>query len=331
MLKNVKMLLLTGLLITSIGSTTLASTVFDGVSLNCVNEYEKLLKNATYEIEDVSITDMDKDNVPELVVLYENEKASRDSEYIEIYTLENNKAVKIYSKASGNNELDVELTKRDGIVYAVVITEGLNNETWIEYDFLYKNGNSIDRKVKLNYDSKETNNRYKMNDKVINKSLFASTMKGYMDIKNGTLDEYEPRLEMSDIEDVYEIINQAKFEKNSDIIKIYVNGKELKTDSYPVIKNGTTMVPMRDIFEALNSNVRWDATTKSVTATKNNKAIKLTVNSSNAEVNGKLKILNEEPYINEKNATMVPLRFISESLGAEVKWNGQNKTITITM
>lgn len=316
----------------SMASFTAAATVFDDISLEGINAYESIITGSRNEIEDIAFTDLDKDGIPEMVVLFENEGARTDDETVEVYTLQNDKAVKIYSESSGSDEFDADLTKgNDGTIYLVIEREDDRNDDWFQYEFLYKSGNDMKREVKLNYDRRETSGQYKMNDSVITKSLYDATMKLYMDLERGSTDDYEARLEMYDYEDVYTVIDQAKTEKDTNIIKVYVNGNLLKTDSYPVIINGTTMVPMRDIFEALNSNVTWDSSTKSVSATKGNKAVKLTVNSVNAEVNGKFKVLSEAPYINENNTTMVPLRFISEALGADVDWNGETKVITINM
>src|SRR5690554_4727601 len=37
-----------------------------------------------------------------------------------------------------------------------------------------------------------------------------------------------------------------------------------------------------------------------------------------------------KPFINEDSRTLCPVRFIAENLGAEVEWNGANKTVLIT-
>lgn len=58
--------------------------------------------------------------------------------------------------------------------------------------------------------------------------------------------------------------------------------------------------------------------------------IKLTVGSKNATVNDKPITLDVPPII-QNGRTLVPLRFISESLGAKVDWDNKTSSITITM
>ncbi|MDQ0254698.1 SpoIID/LytB domain protein [Evansella vedderi] len=57
--------------------------------------------------------------------------------------------------------------------------------------------------------------------------------------------------------------------------------------------------------------------------------ILLTINSKTARVNGQNVRMLEAPFLNN-GRTLVPLRFVSEQLGANVHWNGTNRTITIT-
>ena len=111
-------------------------------------------------------------------------------------------------------------------------------------------------------------------------------------------------------------------------ISVILNGDTLSFTQPPVIENGTTLVPMRTIFEALGAEVNWDNNTKTVTAVKDSTTINLTINAVNAYVNEKTISLSVPAKIINGN-TMVPLRFVGESLGATVKWDGETKTITI--
>ena len=121
----------------------------------------------------------------------------------------------------------------------------------------------------------------------------------------------------------------AAEEKASDEIPVYLNGEKMTFDSEPYIEKGTTRVPMRAIFEGLGAVVDFDGETKTVTATKGDSVIKLTIGSVTASINGVDKELIVAPEI-KNDRTMVPLRFVSESLGAKVDWNGETRTITIT-
>ncbi len=111
-------------------------------------------------------------------------------------------------------------------------------------------------------------------------------------------------------------------------ISVILDGSQLAFDSPPVIKQGTTLVPLRAIFEALEATVEWDGATKTVTASKEGTTIRLTIGSTVAYKNGgPVQLTVPGQLINGR--TMVPLRFISEALGAQVSWEGATKTITI--
>lgn len=111
-------------------------------------------------------------------------------------------------------------------------------------------------------------------------------------------------------------------------ISILLDSKKMNFTQSPVIENGTTLVPMRAIFETMGASVDWDNETKTVTSVKDNTTIKLTLDSTSAIVNDKEISLAVPAKLINGN-TMVPLRFVSESLGAEVKWDGESKTVTI--
>lgn len=109
---------------------------------------------------------------------------------------------------------------------------------------------------------------------------------------------------------------------------VTLDGKTLTFDVPPIIENGSTLVPMRRIFEELGATVAWDDATQTVTATKGNIIIKLAIGGK-ALKNGSEVPLNVPAKIVEER-TMVPLRFVSEALGAKVDWNESMQTVTIT-
>lgn len=112
-------------------------------------------------------------------------------------------------------------------------------------------------------------------------------------------------------------------------IDVVMDGKTLEFDVPPISANGRTMVPLRTIFEALGAKVEWDGATKTITGTKDKTVIVLKLDSKTAKVNGKTVVLDAAP-LSIKGRTLVPVRFISESLGANVEWDGKTKTVIIT-
>ncbi|MFJ7730621.1 stalk domain-containing protein [Lysinibacillus sp. NPDC097231] len=91
-----------------------------------------------------------------------------------------------------------------------------------------------------------------------------------------------------------------------------------------VIVEGRTLLPLRSIFESLGATVNWNTKTKVVVAEKGTTKIELPLNSKKVKVNGVTKTL-DVPAKLIGNKTMVPVRFVSESLGAEVSWDKVNQ------
>ncbi|EHS57198.1 stalk domain-containing protein [Paenibacillus sp. Aloe-11] len=111
-------------------------------------------------------------------------------------------------------------------------------------------------------------------------------------------------------------------------VVVFIDGKLQQYEQPATSISGSMLVPFRAVFEALGAKVKWDGATKTVTATKGNMTIKLTVGSRDAYINGKLVRLNAAPrLINGK--VMVPIRFVSEALGAKVKWNIAAQSVVI--
>ena len=107
-----------------------------------------------------------------------------------------------------------------------------------------------------------------------------------------------------------------------------VNGEAVALDSPPVIKNGRTLVPLRFISEAFGASLDWDPVFRIIDIKLGSDTVRLQIGMNFAAVNGKKVALDVAPVI-IKGRTMVPIRFISESLNAKVVWDAETKTITI--
>ena len=113
-----------------------------------------------------------------------------------------------------------------------------------------------------------------------------------------------------------------------DGIKIVIDGEEKTFDAMPVIVNSRTLVPMRGIFEAFRAVINWDDATKTVSARSNGSSITLKIGDANAVVNGKTIELDCPAQI-VSDRTMVPVRFVAETLGCKVEWNGEERKVII--
>ncbi|MGO4498605.1 stalk domain-containing protein [Paenibacillus sp. 2RAB27] len=112
-------------------------------------------------------------------------------------------------------------------------------------------------------------------------------------------------------------------------VKVTINGVDMIFKQQDALLiNGATMVPMREIFEKLGAEIGWNPQTQTVTATKDSTVIVLQIGAKTATVNGKtVQLAKEATVIN--NATLVPLRFVSEALGATIKWDAATGTALI--
>ena len=112
-------------------------------------------------------------------------------------------------------------------------------------------------------------------------------------------------------------------------ITVTLNGKALQFDVQPQLINSRTMVPLRAIFEALGATVNWNGDTQTVTSSKGNTSISLTINSSTMYVNGS-PITLDSPACIVDGRTLVPVRAISEAYGVNVEWQQATQTVVLT-
>ena len=112
-------------------------------------------------------------------------------------------------------------------------------------------------------------------------------------------------------------------------IKVVLNGSPLTfTGTPPLQINGSTLVPMRGIFEALGATVKFDKASQTVYGQKGATSIVLPLGALTATVNGQPQTL-PVPAKLINGTTLVPLRFISQALGASVAWQPASSTVTI--
>ncbi len=114
-----------------------------------------------------------------------------------------------------------------------------------------------------------------------------------------------------------------------DEISVTINGQAQSYDQMPVMESDRVLVPMRGIFEALGAEITWEESTETVTGKLGGTTVVLSIGNTNATVNGATVTLDVPArLINDR--TMVPVRFISESLGANVDWDDATQTVIIT-
>jgi hypothetical protein len=110
--------------------------------------------------------------------------------------------------------------------------------------------------------------------------------------------------------------------------QVYLNGAPLRTEIAPIQQNGRTLVPMRDIFESLGATVNYNSLNRSIAAQKGTTVVRLAMGTRNATVNNVPVWLEVAPQT-YYGRTLVPLRFVSEALGANVAFNPGTRIVSI--
>jgi hypothetical protein len=113
-----------------------------------------------------------------------------------------------------------------------------------------------------------------------------------------------------------------------------VNGAVTQMDVSPTVIEARTMLPIRFVAEPLGAAVAWDGDAQKVTIRLDTTKLELWIGQSNAVVNGVTKPIDpENPNVKPlllNDRTMLPIRFVTESLGCEVGWEEAAQRVTIT-
>lgn len=121
------------------------------------------------------------------------------------------------------------------------------------------------------------------------------------------------------------IINVFAEQQN---IKLIIDGNEIKNlSASPAIINDSVVVPIRDVLEKFNAVLDWKQDSRELFITKDDTIVLLKVDNKIANVNGEEKTLIASPTI-INNKLMVPVRFVSETFGFDVKWENYSVIIS---
>ncbi len=95
-----------------------------------------------------------------------------------------------------------------------------------------------------------------------------------------------------------------------------------------IVRNNTILVPLRSMFEQTGAAVSYDASTRTVDVSKPGADVKVTVGKPWVYINGQERPLDVAPEI-YRGDVVVPLRVISEGMGAYVQWVSDKHTVVI--
>ncbi len=116
---------------------------------------------------------------------------------------------------------------------------------------------------------------------------------------------------------------------SSDAIGILLDGVPVVCDVPPVIEDGRTLIPVRALFEAMDGTLQWNELTREVMIHIDEKVVVLTIDSKTASVNG-IETTIDVPAKIIDGRTLIPVRFVTESIGCSVEWDDVNRTVIIT-
>ena len=134
-------------------------------------------------------------------------------------------------------------------------------------------------------------------------------------------------------------------------IHVFVNGKEVAFDQktgFPTIKDGRTLLPLRQVGNAMSAAVAWRKIDKTVHLFRDGKSLMLTIGKpemlacsfvfeskflytsqpvqSLIDPDQPQVIAFVEPGVNR---TMIPIRAVAEAFGARVGWHGESRSVLI--
>ncbi|MFQ5811479.1 MAG: peptidyl-prolyl cis-trans isomerase [Armatimonadota bacterium] len=120
-----------------------------------------------------------------------------------------------------------------------------------------------------------------------------------------------------------EVIEDAKH------VHIYVGGERLRARPLR-LEDGALLVPAREVLTALQAEMEWDADTRSLTATRGEGSIELTVDAASARVNGQLGAI-PQPARMVEGKLYVPPRLVGRALGAPAKYDALEYRLNIAL
>jgi len=109
-------------------------------------------------------------------------------------------------------------------------------------------------------------------------------------------------------------------------VTIQLNGNTLNLNPAPIERAGRVFVPLRGVFENMGASVVYSA--GSINATGRGHTVSLKIGSQQAVVDGQTQTVDVAPFIIGAS-TYVPLRFVSQALGATVNWDNSNRVVAI--
>jgi len=113
-------------------------------------------------------------------------------------------------------------------------------------------------------------------------------------------------------------------------VRIVVNGEQMNPGDAPpfINKNNRVMVPFRAIAEKLGATVQWDPEERIAALSQGQKLVRVPIGQQVIEVDGNVQAMDTLAVI-KSSRTYIPVRAVSQALGATVEWDQANKTVIV--
>ena len=112
-------------------------------------------------------------------------------------------------------------------------------------------------------------------------------------------------------------------------IRVFLDGKHIKMDVLPEVRNQRTMVPIRAVVEALGGSVEWNQEKQEIVMTRAGSTVVMILNNTTATVDGLPVEMDVAPYAID-GRTLIPARYVAEFFGQNVEWDGASQAVLIT-
>lgn len=151
---------------------------------------------------------------------------------------------------------------------------------------------------------------------------------GKKDEMKALIKSYYTDEELEAIDELSKELSEIEDLKVLPVDNIFAKGRVLKFDTPPVIKYNRTLIPVRALTEGFGAEVEWNPETQEITISSGDKVMVLKLDSRTVLVNDEEIDIDVEPEL-INNRTLVPLRFIAETLGLKVEWDEETGVIEI--
>ncbi|MTI53305.1 copper amine oxidase N-terminal domain-containing protein [Geosporobacter ferrireducens] len=176
-------------------------------------------------------------------------------------------------------------------------------------------------------------------DRNVPEGPFLVDIKGNAVVQNKDYDDFTSRVARFDYANVVTradgtIARTSKFVIDSTTYKVVEGNVEVEKtmDVAAFIQDGRTFLPIRYVAESLGvseNNIVWNANTKTVTIMKGDRIATMVIGSKTLTVNGTAVPMDTAAMIKD-GRTVLPIRYVAQALGAQIDWDADTRTVTVT-